>query len=107
MPESPWKRAERRISRLLSLPKVTRVGYPGPDLANPFLAVDVKLRTRFPDWIADDVRKVGSYCKDRQLPIIVLVGPSQPDDLVVMTLRNFRQWFTSGAPAPTQEEDNS
>ena len=93
MPEKQWKTQERRVARLLNARR-NPSGDPGaPDAENPSLAIEVKTQQELPQYLVNATLQSRRKAKEGQLPIVVLVGMSSPLDLVVMDLRDYRDWY--------------
>jgi hypothetical protein len=86
-----WKNTERRIAALLGGERVPVTGRQrgnAPDVAHPFLAIEVKHRSILPAWIRDAVEQARASARGQQLPIVVLHGRGMRYDqsLVVIEL---------------------
>jgi len=69
-----------------------------PDIRHEWLAIEYKhwKRGKIPQWLKNAVAQaVASVRGDHQLPIAILhtTGERHDDDLVVMRLRDFEEWF--------------
>ncbi len=93
MSEKRWKAQERRVARLLGGVRSHNKGEASPDISLPWLVVEVKDRGRFPGWIQLALDQAAQHASSTQLPIVVLTGAHVPRDLVVLDLRDFRDWF--------------
>jgi len=96
--ERRWKRTEREIAARLGgkrVPVMGRARGDVPDVAHPWLAVEVKSRQRLPAWLREALAQAVAAARDGQLPIVVLhqCGERHDDDLVVVTLQDFQAWF--------------
>lgn len=91
-----WKRAERRIAQLVGGRRVPVTGRRGqPDVAHPWLAVEVKTRERLPRWLVAALAQARGAASSDQLPVAVLHerGMRYRDALVVLRLGDFLDWF--------------
>lgn len=88
-----WKDQEMRIARFLGLRRNPNTGGAAPDAEGDWLVVEVKDRSRFPTWIEAALLRVESLAHEGQLGIVVLTGPTSSRDLVVMDLRQFRDYL--------------
>ncbi len=63
-----------------------------PDVQHPRLAIEVKSRQSLPKWLLEATMQATLAARAEQLPVVVLhlVGTRHGDDLVVMTLDDFR-----------------
>lgn len=94
MPENPWKINERRIAGMLGGKRKPITGRGSVDIDHPWLAIEAKLRDRLPQWIEGALRQAEAEAGEK-LPIAVLHGKGldHADDLVVLRLHNFIEWF--------------
>lgn len=93
-----WKRTEREVARLLGgrrVPITGRARGDAPDVAHPWLSIEVKERSSLPRWLLTALRQARAAARDGQLPVVVLhqTGQRHNDDLVVLRLADFREWF--------------
>ena len=88
-----WKDSERRVARVLGLTRNINTGEATPDAEGEWLVVEVKDRSRFPNWIEAEVLKARQRAGEGRLGIAVLTGPTNILDLVVMDLRDFKDYF--------------
>ena len=98
MSERRWKRTEREVAGILHgkrVPITGRARGDVPDVRHPWLAVEVKSRESIPKWLTGAMAQARAAASTTQLPIVVLheVGQRHDADLVVLTLRDFREWF--------------
>jgi len=103
MADKVWKQTERVIARRLNATRQGATGRTGADVVNDWLAVEVKHRRRLPQWLKDALAQARSGAGDR-LPIVVLheAGQRHSDDLVVLRLADFEDWF---GEVPGDKED--
>jgi len=92
MPDAPWKAAERTVARKLGGTRVGPLGRTGPDVAHPWLAVEVKYRRRLPEWLKRALAQVRRCAKGR-LPMVVLREKGSPRGWVLLSLDDFCEWF--------------
>ena len=90
-----WKENERAIARRLGGKRVGATGQRTPDVITEWLAVELKTRRKLPRWLISAVEQVKSACPDSKLRIVLLheVGKRHTNDLVVMSLKDFEDWF--------------
>jgi hypothetical protein len=89
-----WKATERYVAQVFG---GRRMG-PGGDRADVrsrWLCVEVKHRGVLPSWLKDAVAQALSYAGPAQLALAVLheAGSRHRNDLVVLRLSDFEQWF--------------
>ncbi len=67
----------------------------GPDVAHSWLAIEVKSRRVIASWIKAARRQAEKAAKPVQLPIMVIheCGTRFDDDLVVLRMGDFKDWF--------------
>ena len=94
MANANWKRTERAIAARLNGRRQGATGRRGPDVVTGWLSVEVKHRRRLPAWLKDAQRQAQSGAGDR-LPLVILheCGQRHSDDLVLMRLGDFQDWF--------------
>lgn len=93
-----WKAVEREIARRLGgerVPITGRVRGSAPDIAHERWAVEVKHRKALPAWLWEAVDQAVRAARDDQLPVVILHqhGCWHDNDLVVIRLRDFTEWF--------------
>ncbi len=91
-----WKHVERAVARQLGGQRVPVSGRAGqPDIAHPWLSVEVKHRQRLPQWLLAAVRQAELAATPGQLPLAILHqhGQRYAEVLVVMRLEAFVEWF--------------
>ena len=93
MPEPLWKATERRIARILGGEVTERIGRRGVDVQSDWLAIEIKTRKALPGWIKDAVAYARAQAGDGKLGIAVLHELRSRDDLVVLSIHDFKAWF--------------
>lgn len=90
-----WKAVERRLAKRLNGRRLGCTGRSGPDVLTPWLACEVKTRKRLPRWLLEALEQAAIGNDGSRLPIVVLheLNSRHDQDLVVMTLRDFCDWF--------------
>ena len=99
-----WKRSESRIAGLLGGKRVPVSGRgrgDAPDVAHPWLSVEVKSRTIIPKWLTTALAQARAAAQEGQLPVAIIhkAGGRHDRSIVVMRLDDFTTWF-GGVPAP-------
>lgn len=97
MPERRWKATERHVARLLGgrrVPVSGRGRGDAPDVAHPWLSVEVKDRRTLPAWLHAALAQAEASATPAQLPLAVLHVAGQRHDraLVVLRLGDFVAW---------------
>lgn len=98
MSKPDWKRTERKIAAQLGgrrVPVTGRARGDAPDVAHEWLAIEVKHRATLPGWLHDAMRQAEASKRGAQIPVAILHESGQPhaQDLVVIRLADFRQFF--------------
>ena len=98
MADKRWKATERRIAGLLGgrrVPVSGRGRGDAPDIAHPWLALEVKDRASLPAWLLDALDQAEASAQPDQLPVAVLhrAGDRHDQALVVLRLADFVTWF--------------
>ncbi len=103
MSDKRWKATERRIAALLG---GTRVPVSGrgrgdqPDIAHPWLSLEVKDRATLPAWLLAALDQAEASATADRLPVAVLhrAGDRHDQALVVLRLADFVDWFKPAKP---------
>jgi len=93
MPEPLWKQTERRVAKFLGGEVTERIGRKGVDVETDWLVIEVKERERLPQWIDEALQSARTLANGSKLGIVVLHEKGSHDDLVVLGLKDFKQWF--------------
>ncbi len=66
-----------------------------PDIAHPWLSLEVKDRATLPAWLLDALAQAEASAQPAQLPVVVLhrAGDRHHSALVVLRLVSFVDWF--------------
>ena len=99
MTDKPWKANERDTAAILGgerVPVSGRARGDAPDVAHPWLSVEVKHRKSFPAWL-DEALDQAAAASDggKRLPVAILheAGERHGRDVVLVRLADFREWF--------------
>ena len=100
MTDKTWKQTERAVARRLNGRRQGATGRTGADVVNDWLAVEVKHRRRLPQWLKNALAQAKSGASEQRLAIAVLheAGQRHSDDLVVLRLADFEDWFGEVRP---------
>jgi hypothetical protein len=103
MPDKTWKQAERAIAKRLSGRRVGCTGQATADVVSDWLSVEVKTRKRLPSWIRAALGQANLDAGDK-LPLVILheMGQRHDNDLVVLRLKDFEDWFGKVASEVTE-----
>lgn len=96
-----WKSVERAIAAYLGgqrVPITGRIRGSAPDVAHDWLSIEVKHRRELPAWLYDAMMQAMAAKRGEQLPVVILHerGRRHDDDLVMIRLKDFRDWFGGG-----------
>jgi len=96
MPDMTWKQTERAIAKRLNATRQGATGEATADVVNGWLSVEVKHRKRLPQWLKTALDQARNGAGER-LPLVILheAGQRHAEDLVVMRLGDFEEWFGS------------
>jgi hypothetical protein len=102
MSDKRWKATERRIAALLGGRRVSVSGRgrgDAPDIAHPWLSLEVKDRATLPAWLLNALDQAEKSATPAQLPVAVLhrAGDRHDQALVVLRLADFVTWFGTNA----------
>jgi len=103
MPDTRWKATARRIAALLGgrrVPVSGRGRGDQPDIAHPWLALEVKDRATLPAWLLDALDQAECAATPAQLPVAVLhrAGDRHDHALIVVRLADFVAWCGGAVP---------
>ena len=95
---STWKHTERAVALALGGKRTGNSGRNTSDVDHDWLAVEVKHRQELPAWLKDAIAQARRNTAGDKLPVAVLheAGQRHDDDLVVMRLADWRDWFGAG-----------
>lgn len=93
--KSTWKQAERVVAQRLGGQRTGNSGSNTVDVEHEWLGIEVKHRKELPQWLKEAVAQAGRNCGMNQLPIAIFheLNQRHDNDLVVMRLRDFQDWF--------------
>ena len=114
MASRTWKNAEKHVAALLGGERVsnTALGLKSSDVETPVFSVEVKNRNELPAWLEGAVAQAHRNAPAGKLPLVVLhkTGCRRVNDLVIMRLGEFIEWFGEPEPLPftdLSEADNA
>jgi len=89
----PFKATERQIAKRLGGERHGHLG--GADVVAGWLSVECKHRKTLPKWLKGALEQAKGNADDGQLGLVVLHehGARHDDDLVLLSLADFEQWF--------------
>ena len=93
MPDKTWKAVERRVAKAHGTTRAGPTGRLGPDAATNWLAIQVKHRKTLPQWMGDALRTIRSQAGPGQLGIVVAHEAGDRDSWVIMSHKDFIDWF--------------
>jgi hypothetical protein len=103
MSDKRWKATERKIATLLGgrrVPVSGRGRGDAPDIAHPWLSLEVKDRATLPAWLLDALAQAEASATAAQLPVAVVhrAGDRHDHALVVLRLGAFVDRFGDAKP---------
>ena len=95
MVDRAWKATERAIAKRLGGRRQPSTGRRSADIVHPWLAIEVKHRQELPEWLKEAMQQAVAVASSDQLAIAILHERYRrhSDDLVVMRLKDFEDWF--------------
>ena len=95
MPDKVWKACERAIAKKFGTTRVGARDDVQMDIDAGWLSIEVKHRKKISLFLKGAMAQAIRNAGVSQLPIVVLheSGKRHDNDLVIMTLKNFRDWF--------------
>jgi len=95
MGDKTWKQVERAVAKRLGGQRTGATGGATPDVATGWASVEVKTRQELPAWLLDAVRQAVRNAHPNTLALVILhqVGERHDNDLVVLRLRDFEDWY--------------
>lgn len=95
MTEQFWKAAERRICESFGGRRRGVTGRGESDCIHDWLAIEIKTRKVIPDYIKLWIMQAEENAEPGQLAIVVMHerGEVYCDDLILMRVSDFRDWF--------------
>lgn len=95
MADKTWKAAERAVARRLAGRRVGCTGQATADVLTEHFSVEVKTRRRLPALLREGMAQATANAAPATVPLLVLheVGCKHADDLVVMRLEDFEEWY--------------
>lgn len=88
-----WKAHEKRTAATLGGQRLGATGASNPDVLTDWLAVECKHRAKLPDWMMDALSKIRLQAGQGRLGVVVLHQAGARDSVVMLSLRDFRDWF--------------
>jgi len=94
MPDATWKQVERAVAERLNGKRQGATGRTGPDVIGSWFVAEIKHRKRLPVWLRGALAQANGGAGDR-LPLVILheAGQRHDNDLVMMRLADFENWF--------------
>lgn len=88
-----WKDHEKRTAATLGGQRLGATGASNPDVLTAWLAVECKHRAKLPDWMTGALSKVRLQAGGERLGVVVLHQSGSRDSVVMLSLKDFRDWF--------------
>lgn len=103
-----WKNCERQLAARLGGQRLSNhaLGQRVPDVETDAWSVEVKSRKRLPSWLLAAVDQARTNATPGKLALVVLhqLGRRHDNDLVVLRLRDFQEWFGEVRVGEVEEE---
>ena len=98
MTDKTWKATERYYADRFGgerVPITGRIRGNVPDIRHKWLSIEVKFRKELPAWLHDAMDQAQKSKHGEQLPVVILHqnGKKHDDDFIVMTTKDFEEWF--------------
>lgn len=95
-----WKATERAVARWVGGKRTGHLG--GQDVDAGWLSVECKHKREMPKWIQKALVQSRRLAKPEQLAVVVIHGHGTPhsEDLVVIQMSDFVEWFGGGHDTP-------
>ena len=95
--QSNWKGSERALAARLGGERISNhaLGMQTPDVETRAWSVEVKCRKVLPFWLTDALAQARRNATDGKLALVILhqVGQRHDNDVVVLRLDDFVEWF--------------
>lgn len=90
-----WKNTERKAARMLGGQRVGNSGRNTEDISHGWLSCEVKHRDVLPSWLKMAMWQARTNAAADKLPVVILheSGQRHADNLVVIRMADFREWF--------------
>ncbi len=88
-----WKAHERRTAAALGGRRLGATGAANPDVLTDWLAAECKHRAKLPQWMTAALAKIRQQAGNDRLGVVVLHQSGARDSVVMLSLRDFREWF--------------
>jgi len=95
-----WKAHERRTAAALGGQRLGATGESNPDVLTSWLAVECKHRAKLPEWETTALAKIRWQAGEDRLGVVVLHQAGSRDSVVMLSLKDFRDWF---GPVPADD----
>jgi len=97
-----WKRLEKKVAQEVGGRRTSRPWADLPDVESDWLVAECKHRKSLPKWLKDALAQAKRYAGPSQLPIVVLHERYQRDSMVLLSLKDFTEWFCNGEVPGTE-----
>lgn len=101
MASGAWKRHERRTAAALGGRRLGPTGAANPDVDAGWIQAECKHRAHLPSWIGQALKKIRDQAGPNRLGVVVAHEQGGRDSWVILSLRDFQDWF--GSPARDEE----
>jgi len=95
-----WKATERHVAKAFGGQRVGNRGTNTEDVSHGWLSVECKHRKEIPSWLKLAMWQARTNAAADKLPVVILheSGQRHTDNLVVIRMADFQEWFGEDAP---------
>lgn len=95
-----WKNTERHVAKAFGGQRVGNSGRNTEDVSHGWLSCEVKHRDVLPSWLKLAMWQARTNAAADKLPVVILheSGQRHTDNLVVIRMADFQEWFGEDAP---------
>lgn len=89
----PFKATERAVAKILGGKRLGHLG--AVDVKARWVSAECKHRQSVPAWLSDAMTQAKRHADEGQLPVVIIHvhGQRHSEDMVVMRLGDFQEWF--------------
>jgi len=104
-----WKALERHVAKTFGGQRVGNRGTNTEDVSHGWLSVECKHRASIPSWLKLAMWQARTNAAADKLPVVILheSGARHTDNLVVIRMADFQEWFGEDAPIDDSCADSS
>lgn len=103
MPNATWKEHERRTAAALGGRRVGPTGRIGADVDGGWILAECKHREKLPQWLGQALARIRGEAGPSRLGVVVAHEKAGRDSWVIMSLRDWQDWFGGGPTGESEE----